>query len=52
MIHHEITATWILKSIAKSLGVSTPVEDKNGLISQICRKITEIDSQGKKLLSL
>ena len=52
VIHHEITATWMLKSIAKSLGVSTPVEDKTGLISQICRKITEIDSQGKKAIVL
>lgn len=48
VIHHEITVGWLLKTIAIQLGVEAPVEDKSGLISQICRRLLEIDQESKK----
>ena len=35
VIHHEISAAWLLKKIAVQLGVETPAVNKSSLIFQI-----------------
>jgi general secretion pathway protein A len=52
IIHHEITAGWLLKRICIQLGVEAPAENKSGLISQICRQLIHIDEAGKKAVIL
>ena len=52
VIHHEITAAWLLKKIGLQLGVEHPADDKSTLISQICRKLIEVDEQGRKSVIL
>ena len=52
IIHHEITAAWLIKRIALSLGIEFPAEDKSTLISQICRQLIQIDDSGKKTVLL
>jgi len=52
VIHHEITAAWLIKRIALSLGIEFPAEDKSTLISQICRQLIQIDDAGKKTVLL
>ena len=52
VIHHEITAAWLLKRIALSLGIEFPGEDKSTLITQICRQLIAIDDAGKKTVLL
>lgn len=52
VIHHEITAGWLLKKIALQLGVEHPAEDKSTLISQICQELIAIDEAGKKAVIL
>jgi len=52
VIHHEISAAWLLKKIAVQLGVETPAEDKSTLISQICKILIEIDESGKRAVIL
>jgi len=52
VIHHEITAAWLIKRIALSLGIEFPAEDKSTLISQICRQLIQIDDSGKKTVLL
>ena len=52
VIHHEITAAWLLKKMGLQLGVEHPAEDKSTLISQICRKLIEVDEQGRKAVIL
>ncbi|MFH1074189.1 MAG: AAA family ATPase [Candidatus Firestonebacteria bacterium] len=52
IIHHEITAAWLIKRIALSLGIEFPAEDKSNLISQICRQLIQIDDSGKKTVLL
>ena len=52
VIHHEITAAWLLKKIAVQLGVENPAEDKSTLISQICKKLIELDEAGKRAVIL
>lgn len=52
IIHHEITAAWLLKKIGVQLGVESPGEDKSTLISQICRQLIHIDEAGKRAVIL
>ncbi len=52
VIHHEISAAWLLKKIAVQLGVENPAEDKSTLISQICKILIEIDEAGKRAVIL
>ncbi len=52
VIHHEISAAWLLKKIAVQLGVEAPAEDKSTLISQICKKLIELDEAGKRAVIL
>jgi type II secretory pathway predicted ATPase ExeA len=52
VIHHEITAAWLLKKIAVQLGVEYPAEDKSTLISQLCKQLIEIDESGKRAVIL
>jgi len=52
IIHHEITAGWLLKRIGVQLGIENPAEDKSVLISQICRQLIHIDEQGKRAVIL
>ena len=52
IIHHEITAAWLLKKIGVQLGVENPAEDKSTLISQICRQLIHIDEAGKRAVIL
>jgi len=52
VIHHEITAAWLVKKLAIQLGCEKPAEDKTTLISQICRRLTDIDRQNKKAVIL
>lgn len=48
IIHHEITAGWLLKKIALQIGVLQPAEDKSTLIAQICKKLIQLDEEGRK----
>ena len=52
IIHHEISAGWLLKKIGVQLGIENPAEDKTTLISQLCRKLIEIDEANKKAIIL
>lgn len=52
VIHHEITAAWLLKKIALQLGVESAAEDKSMLVSQICRQLIQIDEAGKRAVIL
>lgn len=52
VIHHEISAGWLLKKIAVQLGVEQPAENKTTLISQLCKRLVEIDEAGKKSIIL
>lgn len=52
VIHHEITAGWLLKKIGLQLGIETPAEDKSTLIGQICKRLIEIDEEGKRAVIL
>lgn len=51
-IHSAVTVTWLLKSIARSLGIDFPGEDKADLITQIFRQLIAIDEAGKKTVIL
>lgn len=50
IIHHEVTIGWLLKTIAVQLEVPNPVEDRSGLLTQICRKLMEIEQCGRKTI--
>ena len=52
IIHHEITAGWLLKKISMQLGVDNPGEDKSTLISQICKQLIYLDEAGKRAVIL
>jgi type II secretory pathway predicted ATPase ExeA len=52
IIHHEITAGWLLKKIGVQLGIESPAEDKSMLISQICKQLIYIDEAGKRAVIL
>ena len=48
VVHHEITAGWLLKKIAAQFGVEHPADEKGTLISQICQVLVNLDEQNKK----
>lgn len=48
VVHHEVTAGWLLKKIASQFGVEHPADDKGTLISQICQMLVQIDEQNKR----
>jgi type II secretory pathway predicted ATPase ExeA len=52
IIHHEITALWLLKKIAMQFDIEQPSEDKTSLIGQICEKLVEIDQSNRKAVIL
>ena len=52
VIHHEITAGWLLKKIALQIGVTQPAEDKSTLIAQMCKRLIQIDEEGRKAIIL
>ncbi|MEI6845527.1 MAG: AAA family ATPase, partial [Candidatus Firestonebacteria bacterium] len=52
IIHHEISAGWLLKKIGVQLGIENPAEDKSALVSQICKQLITIDEAGKKAVIL
>jgi len=52
VIHKEITAAWLIKRIALSIGIEFPAEDKSTLISQICRQLMQIEDAGRKTVLL
>lgn len=52
IVHHEVTAGWLLKKIATQFGVENPADDKGTLISQICQMLVNIDEQNKKAVLL
>jgi len=48
IIHHEVSANWLLKKIATQVGVEFPGDENSVLISQICKRLLEINEDGKK----
>ncbi len=52
IIHHEITASWLLKKISIQLGIENPADDKSTLISQICKQLIHLDEAGKRVVLL
>lgn len=52
VIHHEVTVMWLLKTLCVHLGIQDPQEEKTALMSQICRKLIEVDQSGRKSVIL
>jgi len=48
VIHPTVTAEWVLRKIAAQLGIEGASDDRNTLISQLYRRLVEIDDAGKK----
>ncbi|MBN1962573.1 MAG: AAA family ATPase [Deltaproteobacteria bacterium] len=47
IVHAGVTATWLLKHIAKQLGVIEPPDDKLTILSQLYLRLVEIHNNGK-----
>lgn len=52
VIHHEVTVTWLLKTLAAHLGIEELPEEKTAVISMLCRKLIEVDQSGKRSIIL
>jgi general secretion pathway protein A len=52
IIHANVTAGWLLRRIALSLGVESPAEDKLALLSQLYQRLVRIHEQGKRAVVL
>ena len=48
MIHAGVTADWLLKHIATTLGVANPVNQKLHLLSQLHERLLELERLGKR----
>ncbi len=48
VVHHEITAEWLLGKIATELGVEDPAPTKSAILTQLYNRLMEIYEQGKK----
>jgi len=52
VIHSGITAAWLLRRIASSVGVRDPAEDKLELLGQVHSRLLEIHREGRKAVVL
>lgn len=52
VIHSGITASWLLRRIASSIGVRDPAEDKLELLGQVYERLLEIHREGRKAVVL
>lgn len=52
VIHTSITSEWLLRKIAAQLGVEKPSENKADLLTQLYRRLVEINEAQKKALVL
>jgi general secretion pathway protein A len=52
IIHSGITADWLLERIALQLGVKEPEKEKLKLLNQLYRRLTELQTLGKKAVVL
>lgn len=52
IVHSSITAEWLLRKIAMQLGVREPSDNRMELISQLYRRLVEIQEEGRKAVVL
>ncbi len=52
IIHSSVSSEWLLKKFALQLGISDVKEEKVELLSQIYRRLSEINEQGKTAVLL
>lgn len=52
VVHVSITPEWLLRKIAKHLGVENLAEGKADLVGQLCRRLVQIHESGKKAVVL
>ena len=52
VLHADVTAGWLLRRVALSLGVESPAEEKLALLAQLYRRLVRIQEQGKKAVVL
>ncbi|RMF47055.1 MAG: AAA family ATPase [Deltaproteobacteria bacterium] len=52
MVHSGITQEWILTRIAMQLGVTSPAEDRLGLLRQLYDRLLEIEGEGRRAVVL
>lgn len=52
IIHSGVTASWLLKRVALSIGVQDPHEEKLELLGQVYERLLEIHREGRKAVIL
>jgi type II secretory pathway predicted ATPase ExeA len=52
IVHAAITSQWLLKRIARQLGVEQPAEDSPGVLAQLSQRLVELFEAGKKVVVL
>ncbi len=52
MVHGGVTAHWLLRHVATTLGIVNPVNEKLHLLSQIHERLLEIERLGKRAVVL